>query len=185
MSYSLQQRLTLLELARYSIAQGLATGQALSVNTQDYEPELQQSRACFVTLHLGGKLRGCIGNLQASRSLVDDVNHNAFAAAFRDPRFPPLQHAELDDLAISISVLTPAKPMSFVSELDLIQQLEPGVDGLILKEGSRRGTFLPSVWEQLPTPQQFMQHLKQKAGLPVDYWSETLEISRYHTEVIE
>ncbi len=185
MSYSPQQRLTLLGLARYSIAQGLATGKVSAINIQDYDSELQQPRACFVTLHLNGQLRGCIGSLQASRSLVDDVNHNAFAAAFRDPRFRPLQHAELDDLAISISVLTPPEAMSFTSEQDLIRQLQPGIDGLILREGHHRGTFLPAVWEQLATPQQFLQHLKQKAGLPADYWSDTLQMSRYRTEMIE
>lgn len=185
MTYSLQQRTTLLELARYSIAQGLAMGKALSINTQDYEADLQQARASFVTLHLHGQLRGCIGNLQASRPLVEDVTQNAFAAAFRDPRFSPLAHAELDELQISISVLSPAEPMVFNGEQDLIQQLTPGIDGLILQEGGNRGTFLPAVWEQLPDPGQFLQQLKLKAGLATDYWSDTLQVSRYRTEVIE
>jgi uncharacterized protein len=185
MSYSAQQRQTLLELAHYSIAQGLATKKALVINHSDYDPELQLERACFVTLHLNGQLRGCIGSLQARRSLVDDVAENAFAAAFRDPRFNPLQPSELASLNISISVLTAAEPMSFNSEEDLIQQLKPDIDGLILQDGNRRGTFLPSVWEQLPTPREFLQHLKHKAGLPADYWSDTLQVSRYTTEIIE
>jgi len=105
-------------------------------------------------------------------------------AAFRDPRFPPLAADEFDELDIHLSILTPAEPVSFTSEQELITQLQPGIDGLILEEGHRRGTFLPSVWEQLPEPQQFLRHLKQKAGLSPDYWSENIRISRYRTEMI-
>lgn len=185
MSYSPQQRQILLGLARDSIAYGLANSTALKINLQDYADELQQQRASFVTLQLNHQLRGCIGNLQASRPLVVDVCENAYAAAFRDPRFNPLKQSELAKLQISISVLTPAEPVRFNSEQDLIQQLKPGIDGLILSEGYQRGTFLPSVWEQLPKAQDFLKHLKQKAGLPSDYWSDTIQVSRYAAEKIE
>jgi uncharacterized protein len=185
MSYSQQQRLTLLELARASIVHGIESGTPLTINAKDYDPELQQLRACFVTLNQNQQLRGCIGSLQASRSLVVDVCENAFAAAFRDPRFNPLKSSELDGLLISISVLTPAEEMSFQSEQDLIQQIKPGIDGLILKEGYKRGTFLPAVWEQLPNAEEFLKHLKLKAGLPADYWSDSIRVSRYGAEKIE
>ncbi len=142
---------------------------------------LRESGACFVTLKREGELRGCIGSLSAERSLVEDVAENAYAAAFSDPRFYPLQSAELRRLEMSISIIGKAEPMHFSSEHDLIAQLRPDIDGLILEEGYRRGTFLPSVWEQLPDPVDFVRHLKLKAGLPVNYWSETIRISRYTT----
>jgi uncharacterized protein len=185
MSYSPQQRLILLALARDSIANGIQSSKALQINPLDYDAELQLLRASFVTLQKNNQLRGCIGNLQASRSLVVDVCENAYAAAFRDPRFDPVKPSELDKLQISISVLTPAEVMSFKSEQDLIQQIQPGIDGLILQEGYNRGTFLPAVWEQLPKAEEFLQHLKLKAGLPADYWSESIQISRYGAEKIE
>lgn len=179
------QKQILLQLARDSISNGLKRGKPLSVQVDDYEADLQQARACFVTLHKDGQLRGCIGNLEALRPLVKDVSENAYAAAFRDPRFNPLSDNEFNQLSISISILTPTTDMSFDSEQDLIKQIKPHVDGLILQEGPRRGTFLPTVWEQLPEPKQFLQHLKLKAGLTTDYWSDTIRISRYQTESFE
>jgi hypothetical protein len=177
-----QQRHALLELARNSIAHGLERGRALAVDPADFSPALQVRRAAFVTLHKQGRLRGCIGHLEAIQTLVQDVVENAFAAAFRDPRFPPLTAVELEALHIEISVLTPSKPMAFTSEADLLGKIEPGLDGLILEEGRARGTFLPSVWESLPEPEDFLRRLKRKAGLPADYWSESLRVSRYRTE---
>lgn len=185
MSYNPQQHQILLTLARESIKTGLTKGKALPVDSSDFDPELQQQRASFVTLHKYQQLRGCIGSLQALRPLVEDVSQNAYAAAFRDPRFEPVKASELDQLEISISILTPAEPMSFSSEADLIQQLRPGEDGLILQQGYQRGTFLPAVWEQLPNPKEFLQHLKLKAGLPADYWSDSIQVSRYSAEKIE
>jgi len=178
-----QQR-QLLEIARQSVAFGLATGRLLPITLADYPSELQERRATFVTLHKNGQLRGCIGKLEAVKPLVVDIAENAFSAAFQDPRFPPLEKAELADLDIHLSILTPAEPMTFRSEQELLKQLKPGVDGLILTEGHRRGTFLPSVWEQLPEPKQFLRHLKQKAGLPADYWSDKIKVCRYSAEPI-
>jgi AmmeMemoRadiSam system protein A len=129
-----------------------------------------------------GELRGCIGSLEAYRPLVEDVAHNAYAAAFSDPRFTPLSETELIDVEFHISVLTPAAPMHFESEADLLSQLRPGIDGLVLEDAGHRGTFLPSVWESLPDAAQFLQHLKMKAGLPADYWSDNLKVSRYTSE---
>jgi len=115
---------------------------------------------------------------------VEDVAENAFAAAFRDPRFPAISSSELADLDLHISILSPAEAMHFDSEQSLLAQLKPGLDGLILQDGYHRGTFLPSVWEQLPDAAEFLRNLKQKAGLPSDYWSDHLKISRYSTEMI-
>ena len=145
-------------------------------------PELKEERATFVTLTIGGALRGCIGMLEACRPLVEDVAENACAAAFDDPRFEPLSKEEFDELDIHISVLSPPEEMTFVSEKDLLERVRPGVDGLILQEGGRRGTFLPSVWEELPDKELFLMHLKMKAGLPNTYWSDSLRVFRYTAE---
>ncbi len=175
-------RRTLLKVARNSIEHGLATGQALSIAVPDFPPALQERRSSFVTLHRSEQLRGCIGSIEAHRPLVHDVADNAFNAAFRDPRFVPLHQDEMPDLRIQISVLSVPEPMSLSSQADLLRRLRPGVDGLILAEGKRRGTFLPSVWESLPDPEDFLRHLKQKAGLPPDYWSDRIRVERYTTK---
>ena len=179
---SAEERSSLLALARRSIEHGLERGQALQISSADFPTALQDERACFVTLNRAGALRGCIGQLEAVQPLVSDVVENAYAAAFRDPRFPPLGSNELRDLELHISVLTPAVPIEFASEEELIRQLRPGLDGLILEEGSLRGTFLPSVWEALGEPQAFLEHLKIKAGLPANYWSGRIKVYRYETE---
>lgn len=180
-----QQKQQLLSLAQDSILWGLRHGRALSIRPDDYDEELQQQRACFVTLHIDHQLRGCIGSLEAHRPLVDDICENAFAAAFRDPRFSPLKQYEFEQLELSISVLTPSVEMEFTSEQNCLDQIRPGIDGLILQQGQHRGTFLPAVWEQLPEPEQFMRHLKQKAGLAANFWSDKIKISRYQTESFE
>ena len=183
--YSSSHRECLLGVARESILSGLETGKALKVKPGDYDECLQEVRASFVTLHSIDQLRGCIGTLEAHRPLVEDVAQNAYAAAFRDPRFDPLQKIEFDNLKLSISVLTPPTELDFHSEQQLISQLEPGKDGLVLQDGHHKGTFLPAVWEQLPGAEAFLQHLKMKAGLSADYWSDTIRVSRYYTESFE
>jgi len=177
-----EYRSLLLKLAKQSIQNGLQTGKPLPVNVEDYPSALQQKCATFVTLEINGQLRGCIGTLEAERPLVLDVVKNAFSAAFNDPRFPSLKEFEFEKLHYHISVLHPAEPMQFDSESDLVGQIRPGIDGLILEDGYHRGTFLPSVWESLPDPHDFWIHLKHKAGLPPNYWSDTLHVSRYTTE---
>lgn len=135
-----------------------------------------------MTLEAKGRLRGCIGHLEAIQPLVVDVAENAFAAAFRDSRFPPLSADEWRGVEVHLSLLTAPEPMHFSDEIDLIRQIRPGEDGLILQDGPNRGTFLPSVWESLPDPVDFLLHLKQKAGLAANHWSDTVEVSRYRTE---
>jgi AmmeMemoRadiSam system protein A len=173
----------LLQLAADSIRKGLH-GETLRVQPADYAEPLRALRATFVTLHVDARLRGCVGTLEAHRTLVEDVASNAYSAAFRDTRFSPLGLAEYERLDIHISVLSLPEPMQFVSEEDLLAQLRPRVDGLIIEEGYRRGTFLPSVWEQLPDPREFLRNLKHKAGLPPDYWSSHIRVQRYTTESI-
>jgi len=176
----------MLSLARESITHGLDTGSPLKVSSREFPAPLQAERACFVTLTQAGTLRGCIGHLEPVQSLVEDVAENAYSAAFRDPRFPALQAAELGDTNIEISVLGPPRPIDFDSEQDLLQQIRPGVDGLILQTPSgHRGTFLPSVWESLPEPSQFLAHLKLKAGVASDYWEDGVRVWRYETEAFQ
>jgi len=177
---STEQR-RLLTLALDSIRHGVSSGCALNVNIQEYPLQLQEKLACFVTLKLHGSLRGCIGHLEAIQPLVVDVSENAFAAAFRDPRFSPVRQAEVDKLELHISILTPSHPIEFDSEAGLISSLRPGIDGLIMEQGRHRGTFLPAVWESLPDPHSFLTNLKLKAGLPADYWSDDIRMYRYET----
>ncbi|MBE0502946.1 MAG: AmmeMemoRadiSam system protein A [Desulfuromonadales bacterium] len=178
-------QLHLLNLARASIRRGVQAGRPLKVALAELAAELVVPRASFVTLEKNGRLRGCIGSLEAWRPLAVDVAENAFAAAFRDPRFPPVQSEEVEELEIHLSLLTPPIAMTFSSEADLLAQLRPGVDGLILSDGPCRGTFLPSVWAELPSPQLFLTQLKRKAGLAADYWSPSVRIWRYETEMVE
>ncbi|RKX47553.1 MAG: AMMECR1 domain-containing protein [Verrucomicrobia bacterium] len=170
----------LLQIARRAIFSEL-TGKT-TPPLADVPGDLMEERATFVTLELGGRLRGCIGMLEACRPLAEDVAQNARAAAFEDPRFPPVSCKEFELLEIHISVLSPPEELAFSSEADLLAQIRPGVDGLILQEGFRRGTFLPSVWEELPEKEEFLGHLKLKAGLPGVYWSDTLRAFRYTAE---
>ena len=141
---------------------------------------LKPARASFVTLTQKGRLRGCIGSLQAHRPLGEDVSHNARAAALADPRFPRLTRAELARTRVEVSLLSTPKPLAFADHADLIAQLRPGEDGLILECGGARGTFLPQVWETLPEPEQFIAELKRKAGLPASVSTAKCRIQRYH-----
>lgn len=179
---SVADRRILIDVARQSIRHGLDTGRPLAVDCNAYPETLGHPAATFVTLETGGELRGCIGRLEAQRPLVEDIAENAFAAAFRDSRFPPLTAAEWPALDIHISVLTPAEPLPVAGESELLATLRPGRDGLILEDGRRRATFLPSVWESLPDKEEFLAHLKLKAGMATDYWSPSLRFYRYETE---
>lgn len=181
---SAEQRRFLLELARRSIRCGLDHGAPLAVDLTQLPPALTARRATFVTLEKLGRLRGCIGMLEATRPLAEDIAQNAYAAAFRDPRFPPLERGEFESLDIHLSLLTPPEPLNAASEAELLALLRPGTDGLILEDRGRRATFLPSVWEQLPDPSEFLAHLKRKAGWPADWWSPTLKAYRYRAESV-
>ncbi|SRR5579885_673015 len=179
-----KDRDTLPRIARDSLTHGLYQGRALAVNVDEYGPALRATRASFVTLTLDGQLRGCIGTLEAHRPLAADVAANAYASGFRDPRFPALSMPELPRVHIHISVLSAPVPMAIASEEDLLRQLRPGVDGLILALGQRNATFLPSVWEDLATPEIFVEHLKHKAGIGRHEDTRALKAWRYTTESI-
>jgi AmmeMemoRadiSam system protein A len=166
---------TLLTIARNAIEKKF--GMPAQVVTP--HPDLAKPSATFVTLTQKGQLRGCIGSLEARRPLATDVGENALAAAFRDPRFPPLRRTELEITRVEVSLLDTPEKMDFKNEADALAQLRPGVDGLILECGGHRATFLPQVWESLPTPQIFLQHLKLKAGLPLNFWNPLLSLARY------
>lgn len=172
----------LLEIAASSIRHGLEQGRPLPVEAGGYTGALAEPGACFVSLHRNGGLRGCIGTLEPHRALALDAAENAYAAAFCDPRFPPLRSDEWGGLELEVSVLTPAEPLPASSEAELIARLRPGEDGLVLNERGQRATFLPAVWANLPEPRAFLDHLRLKAGLPPGYWSDTIRFSRYRTE---
>lgn len=175
-----RERLTI--LAYESIEHGICHQHPIPVRTEDWPEQLCVTRASFVTLHKDDELRGCIGALTATLPLIQDIAEHAFDAAFNDPRFGPVTEFELGLLTIHLSVLSLPEPLTFSSETELLEMIRPGIDGLILKERTHQGTFLPSVWEKLPDPKQFLRHLKQKARLSPDYWSDTIQIERYVTE---
>jgi AmmeMemoRadiSam system protein B/AmmeMemoRadiSam system protein A len=171
----------LLQLAEEAVRHGLVHGKPMTLDAGRESEALRATGAAFVTLTKNDALRGCIGSLAAHRPLAADVVANAFAAAFKDPRFPPLAADELMSVEIDISVLSSPMTFAVASEADLLARLEPGHDGLILQEGKRRATFLPSVWEQLPEPRTFLAQLKRKAGLGPNHWSNDLRFWRYTT----
>ena len=178
-------RRQLLAIAKESVSHGLTHHRPLPVEAAAFPPSLQAVRASFVTLRIGAELRGCIGMLTAKRALITDVAENAFAAAFRDNRFRPVSEYEFHLLNYHISVLSPSQAMTVTSQDDLLAQLRPGIDGLIIEEPPRRATFLPDVWQTVPQPTQFLSQLKLKAGFDVNYWSDRIKVWRYTTESFE
>jgi len=169
----------LIRLAADSIRHGLSCGKALSVKPGDYPMELQTPRAVFVTLQVDGDLHGCIGTLEAVDPLVSNVAKYAHAAAFADPRFPGITRPEFERVDIHISILDAPSPMKFGSENELLGQLRPGIDGLILEGGPRRGTLLPAAWRGVRDGRDFLRNLKRKAGLSPDDWSADWKFFRY------
>ena len=143
------------------------------------DPWLGEPGASFVTLRLEGELRGCIGSIEPHRALGDDVAHNAFAAAYRDPRFAPVDDDERARLAVEVSVLGARVPMAAATEAEALAQMRPGVDGIYLQFNSLSATFLPQVWESIPDPLDFLCELRRKAGLPARFWHDAVRLSRY------
>lgn len=177
----------LLQIARAAIALKLEVplpGPDAQTLVATLEEEWNRPAACFVTLHEADtqRLRGCIGTLEADLPLPQAVAYFAQQAAFHDPRFSPLARAELTTIAIEISVLSPLTALRVDSEAELLQRLNPGVDGLWLQAGIHRATFLPQVWQQLPEPQQFVAQLKLKAGLSADSWGQDFRWWRFSVQ---
>jgi AmmeMemoRadiSam system protein A len=176
--------LALLRTAASSIEHGLFNGRPLPVEAGDHPEELRSPGACFVTLTSSGRLRGCVGSAEAYRPLVEDVADNGFSAAFLDSRFPELAIDERFSLRISISVLSRPQSLDFIDEDDLVRQLLPGRDGLIIKANGRRALFLPQVWVSFCEPREFLAHLKEKAGLARDHWSRDIAAWRFVAESV-
>jgi AmmeMemoRadiSam system protein A len=167
--------LVLLALARASITSAL--GQTCFADQS--APWLREKGACFVTLKQGGELRGCVGHIEPRHSLLETVTAAARAAAFEDPRFPPLSASELAITRIEVSLLSALKPMAAFSEAEALRNIRPHVDGLLLESGRHRGIFLPQVWGSASDARDFLGLLKLKAGLPPDFWSDEIRLYRF------
>lgn len=174
----------LLEIARAVIASHFKGETVERATLLKREPELTHNGACFITLTKNGKLRGCIGSLEAQRCLLDDVIANAHAAAFDDPRFPALQERELAEVQIEISLLTPSTPVDYRDEEDLKTKITPHRDGVVLQLQEHRATFLPQVWQQLPSHELFFSHLCRKAGLSPEAMAQHPRIATYRVEKV-
>ncbi|QJR10371.1 hypothetical protein DSM104443_01429 [Usitatibacter rugosus] len=168
----------LVDIARESIREHLGLARV----TERHEPWLLQPAATFVTLREQGDLRGCIGSLDARRPMGLDVAHNARAAAFSDPRFPPVARDEVDALDVEVSLLSAREPVAVTSEADALSKLRPGIDGVYFEYGAASATFLPQVWESLPDPRVFLAELRRKAGLSARFWHPDVKLSRYTVE---
>lgn len=169
----------LIAVAAEAIRHGLDAQKPGEIRAATFPAPLRALRATFVTLTLDGVLRGCIGSMTAHQPLVEDVAFNAYGAAFRDPRFAPATWEAWPHLAASISILGTFTSLPCATERELLAQLRVGVDGLAIAAEGRRGVFLPQVWETLPEPISFFRALREKAGLPKDYWSVHLRIERF------
>jgi uncharacterized protein, PH0010 family len=170
---------TLIAIAHDAILAGL--GEPLR-GADEQQRWLHEKGATFVTLNRRQQLRGCMGSLQAHRVLLADIKANAAAAAFRDPRFPPLEIGELDEIEIEVSLLSALEPVIYENEQHALRQLRPGIDGVLLEFGAQRGTFLPQVWGHFSDTASFLRQLKQKAGLPADFWHDDIRLQRYSVE---
>lgn len=169
----------LLRVAAQSIVSGFERGRPLRVSESRYPEEFARKTATFVNIYHNGALRGGAGSGEPSRSLLDDVSENAYNAVFSDFRFVPLTEDEIKTAELSISVLTDPVQIRFDDEDDLLTKLDPQQDGVIFRERSNKALFLPQIWGTFPSPKEFLAHLKQKAGLPANYWSPTVKIYRF------
>ena len=173
----------LLQQARLALISGV-TGKPLTPIDLDEVPEnIRQPGATFVTLTVDGRLRGCVGTLEAYQPLLDDVHEHAVAAALNDFRFPPVQAEEISKIMIEISRLTAPKALEYEGPEDLLTKLRPGIDGVVLRDDYRRATFLPQVWEKIPSARAFMDQLCLKLGGPSDLWqNKKLDVLVYQVE---
>jgi AmmeMemoRadiSam system protein A len=176
-------RAFLLELARKTIENCINGTSLPALDNEMLSPKLIENGASFVTLTYRGLLRGCVGALEPYQSLAEDVREHAVAAAFEDYRFPPVQRNEIKDIAIEISFLTRPQPLKYDRPDELLKLLRPNIDGVILRDGMRRATFLPQVWDKIPDPQDFLEELCMKMGAQPDLWHrKKLEVLTYQVE---
>ena len=179
---TLAQRHDIQRVIQHTIRYGLNKKKMPTIVAESFSRPLRAIRGCFVTLTLNGKLRGCIGSPQAHQPLIIDVAKNAYKAAFDDHRFAPLTMEEVDKTEVSVSILSALRPMNFVDEADLLRQLKPHVEGLVIKDGKHNALFLPHVWESIPEPDKFLRQLKMKAKLGSHHWSDTMQAFSFTTE---
>ncbi|MBU0682339.1 MAG: AmmeMemoRadiSam system protein A [Proteobacteria bacterium] len=174
----------LVRLAKSTIATLLGAKQAEQITPQELSaPEFQEKRGVFVTLHKKGQLRGCVGSLTGSETILEAIRHQAENAAFYDSRFNRVQADELPDIKVEISILSEPAPLTFSDPEDLVRKVRPQIDGVILSCGRHQATFLPQVWDQLPDPKDFLGHLAMKAGLLREGWkNKGVEISTYQVQ---
>jgi len=181
-----EQGLRLVHVARRTIAARLGTLDAVNKVIPDRDladPAFREKRGTFVTLKIKGQLRGCMGCLAPSETILEGIQRNAINAAFNDPRFPALTPIELDQAEIDISILTSPLELEYAEGNDLLDKLRPNIDGVIINKGLARATFLPQVWDQLPRTEDFLAHLCRKAGLSPDEWKEGgLGVSIYQVQ---
>ena len=178
-----EERSVLLKQARQALTLGVSGRPLDALNLEDFSARLREPGVTFVTLTINGQLRGCVGALEPYQPLIEDVREHAVAAALRDFRFSPVRSDELNQISIEVSRLTPPQPLDYETPDDLLTKLRPGIDGVVLSDGLRRATFLPQVWEKLPTPEVFLEHLCQKMGAPTDLWRKKhLEVFVYQVE---
>jgi uncharacterized protein len=183
---TIEQKNILLSLARKSIELTVNDLPPIRIISREYSPPLNQNGASFVTLSKHGNLRGCIGTLEPYQSLVEDVYEHATAAAINDYRFLPVEKEELDSIHIEISRLTLPSPLNYKQPTELPALLRPGIDGVILRDGFRRATFLPQVWSQIPGAPDFLTHLCQKMGASGSLWRQKLlQVEIYEVEEFE
>ena len=182
-SLSSDEKEQLLDLAYRSVQAAVTSSDPPEVELENLPARLIEQQASFVTLHVGGVLRGCIGAIRARIPLAMDVIEHAAAAARYDPRFDSLQEHELDGLEIEVSVLSPLKELDYNEPTKLPQLLTPGRDGVIIQQGNQRATFLPQVWAKVSSPEEFLNRLCEKARIPADTWQrERLEVHTYSVE---
>jgi AmmeMemoRadiSam system protein A len=173
----------LLSLARRAIENYLNNQPLPTLNLNELSSILRQEGASFVTLTYKGYLRGCVGALEPYQSLAEDVREHAIAAAFQDYRFPPVSSAEIMEIMIEISYLTRPVELNYNNPIELLEKLRPNIDGVVLRDGMRRATFLPQVWEKIPDPEDFLEQLCMKMGAAPDLWKrKNLEVFTYQVE---
>ncbi len=175
-------RETLLDIALASIRHGFEADAPLDVDPALHGPALRAQLGCFVTLRIDDALRGCVGTVRPYEPLITNAARNAYRAAFGDRRFDPLEPDEFQQLDVHLSVLGATEPIPCASESELLAALRPGEDGLVLLCGNATSTFLPAVWERIPDPSEFLEHLRLKAGLSAGFWSDELRFERYRVD---